>query len=191
MLVSCALAQTPEKSLGEIARAARSSRTPTPPGTKVYDNDSLPKNSAVSVVGRARPPEADRKSPEEEREASPRNEESRAEWLAMIAQQELRIAELQDQFNRLERDNRPLKAEYEDPFTGVPKPQPCSTTYNWVMRDGVPVAAECAVLETDRLLQYRRYVEEREAKKAELADAQDTLKQMNEEARRRHINLAR
>ncbi|MBV9622889.1 MAG: hypothetical protein JOZ14_02805 [Acidobacteria bacterium] len=50
---SALMAQSENKSLGEYARAATKARKASPPAARVYDNDNLPRDGAVSVVGQA------------------------------------------------------------------------------------------------------------------------------------------
>lgn len=55
ILIGCSLAQTqvisPSESLGDYARSVRKDKKPTP--AKQYDNDNLPVNDKLSIVGNA------------------------------------------------------------------------------------------------------------------------------------------
>ena len=50
-----------QASLGDYARAVKKAHKPEKPSTKVYDNDNLPNNSSLSVVGQTPEPAADPK----------------------------------------------------------------------------------------------------------------------------------
>jgi hypothetical protein len=52
-------ASTPEPSLGSYARAAKKDKKPQPPAAKKWDNDNLPKDDTISVVGNGATASAD------------------------------------------------------------------------------------------------------------------------------------
>src|SRR5216684_7496474 len=51
-----AAAQSQPSSLGDYARAVRKTKPKAPPTAKSYDNDNLPNDSSLSVVGKASEP---------------------------------------------------------------------------------------------------------------------------------------
>lgn len=188
LLAGGALAQSPDPSLADAARTARKSKAPAHADTKVYDNDTLPKESTVSVVGSGETSETSGSPPPAGDDVAAQARAEQKEWRAKIVAQERTIAELQDELNRLERDSRTIRAEFEDTMTGKPRPKYLNFGCN---PDGWGTCSEYYEIETERSRQYKQYVEQRDAKKAELQAAQEKLEQIKEEARQQHVNMDR
>ena len=71
-LASVAVAQ--DSSLGDLARQARKQKGQKPPAAKKYDNDNLPANDKISVVGQAPAETADTSAPATNGEPQPASE---------------------------------------------------------------------------------------------------------------------
>jgi chromosome segregation ATPase len=71
-LTAClAFAQSPSQSLGDYARAAKKTKNaPASDQKKVYDNDNLPANSSISVVGNAAPSSLQQSSSDQNAQAA-------------------------------------------------------------------------------------------------------------------------
>ena len=187
LLASGAIAQSPEPPLADAARAARKHKPSAHADAKVYDNDNLPKESTVSV-GSGEAFQSSSSPPPAGDDVAAQARAEQKEWRARIVAQERVIAELQDELNRLQRDSQTIRVEFEDSMTGKPKPKYLNFGCN---PNGWGSCSDYYEIETERSRQYKQYVEQRDAKKAELQAAQEELEQIKEEARQRHVNLDR
>ena len=159
-----------ETSVAEAAHAASKANSAANPSGKVYDNDNLPTSSTVSTVGNA-PAALSDKAKADEREPTTgttkapagtrQSREQRVEEArAAVATQKQKIADLEVELNRLDRDNQVLKAEHESnkSFDAIP-------ICGW----GWGLGVTCRPQEpTEREKKYREYVAQRDSKKAEL-----------------------
>jgi len=69
-LSTMAAAQSQSQSLGDYARAARKAKPASKGAAKTYDNDNLPRNTSLSVVGQASAAPADQSKEQDSKEQS-------------------------------------------------------------------------------------------------------------------------
>ncbi len=99
----------PTESLGDYARQLRKEKKPDPAGMKSFNNDNLPKNDALSVVG---PPSdasqdnANNASPDQAQQKQQPPAPTNDEWKGKIADQ-------QSQIDLLSRELSVLQGEYK------------------------------------------------------------------------------
>jgi len=110
-------AQTQTEPLGDYARTVRKDKEKQPPAAKKYDNDNLPKNDNLSVVGNATA-EPDGKaaaSPElqaDEKTADSKTADSKEDQQKAPDEWKKKIAEQKDQIDLLSRELDVLQREY-------------------------------------------------------------------------------
>ncbi len=179
-----ARAQTSEPSLAEAAKSAHKGKPPQSK-PKVYDNDNLPHDATPSPetgVKADAGKDAATKAPPSKESASG---VTPAEWRARMLKQQRKIADLEYELQQIENGGRMLRAEFEDAATGKEKIRPMSC-------QGL---GSCAPLgnttDAERYRRYQDYINQRDAKKAELDAAQAKLKQMEEDLRKWHIDVPR
>ncbi len=112
-LVLPSIAQT--ESLGDYAREVRKERAKEPPASKKFDNDNLPRNESLSVVGNA-PAEPDKAAQDnsaqdskDKSDASKDDEEkakAEKEWKDKLAAQKDQISLLSRELDVLQREYR-------------------------------------------------------------------------------------
>jgi hypothetical protein len=95
------------QSLGDYARAARKSKAETSSTTRHYDNDNLPTNETLSVVGP--PPGADAKAEQKaaavgSSAATAERQKTADEWNNKIAQQKAKIDSLNHDLDLYQRE---------------------------------------------------------------------------------------
>jgi hypothetical protein len=124
MIVAAALALpslAQDQSLGSYARAIRKDKQAQPPAAKKYDNDNLPKNDALSIVGNAPEEPADKTAapaqdgdqskPEEKTEAKPAA--SAADQQKMVEEWAKKISAQKDQIDLMSRELSVDQREYQ------------------------------------------------------------------------------
>ena len=185
------LVEAQEKSLADIARESKAKKASAKTPAKVYTDDNLPKSSTAASSGNSTPSEsakADEKNTTAAADASkpmPANENNPEEWRTAIYKQKKTIADLEADVNRLERDNRTFVAENDsDKAKNLPR-MSCSSmpgTYSGYgctsIEDGSPSA-----------LKRKEYDKQHDAKQADLAAARKRLDDLQQEARKRGINV--
>lgn len=171
-LMTGLLVQAQEKSLADIARETKAKKAAAK--AKVYDDDSLPKSSAAG--GASAPAESAKAGAKSTTMAADSatpppasNGNTPDELRAAIYAQKKRVADLEDEVNRLERDNRTLVAQ--DDADRNRRPTTCG--------------AGTFCMETGETAGKRKdYDKLHDAKQAELAAARKKLDDLQQEARK-------
>jgi hypothetical protein len=99
------------QSLGDYAREVRKNKKPNP-NVKVYDNDNLPSNGTISVMGQPSNPKDEEK---EQKQAAASDEERKKQQQAMagaVVEERKKIAGLEHEIELLNREQRIRNAEY-------------------------------------------------------------------------------
>jgi hypothetical protein len=126
-LISPAYAQSDSSSLGDYARSVRKQQTQKPPATKHFDNDNLPKEEHLSVVGQPpaqaaqtptdavgrpeNPQGADGAAADKKTDAASQKDDA-AERQAQYEEWQKKIAQQKDQIDLLTRELDVLNREY-------------------------------------------------------------------------------
>ncbi len=122
-LALSAAAAAQSQSLGDYAREVRKNKKPNP-NVKVYDNDNLPGNATISVLGEASNP---KEAAKDEKQAAVSDEERKKQQQQMagaVAEQRKKIAGLEHDVELLNREERIRTAEYySDPGVQLRNPQ--------------------------------------------------------------------
>jgi hypothetical protein len=105
-------AQTQTEPLGDYARTVRKDKEKQPPAAKKYDNDNLPKNDDVSVVGNATAEPDDKSSASSEQKADDKTADSKDDQQKASDEWKKKIAEQKDQIDLLSRELDVLQREY-------------------------------------------------------------------------------
>jgi hypothetical protein len=102
------LPATAQQSLGEVARELRKDKKA--PAAKVYTNENLPTNVAISVTGQVAPPEKPGTAKDKDKDtAVPTEDEikkAEAAWRTRIAEQKKEISQLERELDVLQRENK-------------------------------------------------------------------------------------
>ncbi len=105
-------AQTQTEPLGDYARTVRKDKEKQPPAAKKYDNDNLPKNDDLSVVGNATAEPDDKSSASSEQKADDKTADSKDDQQKTSDEWKKKIAEQKDQIDLLSRELDVLQREY-------------------------------------------------------------------------------
>jgi hypothetical protein len=103
--------QAQTEPLGDYARTVRKDKEKQPPAAKKYDNDNLPKNDDLSVVGNATAEPADTAASSEPK-ADDKTADSKNDQLKASDEWKKKIADQKDQIDLLSRELDVLQREY-------------------------------------------------------------------------------
>jgi hypothetical protein len=172
ILLLLAISGATAQSLGDYARTARKNKTDSTPTTRHFDNDNLPVNDSLSVVG-PQPMVASAVTTAKAADAKPdpaaagaEQKKAADEWKKKIEQQQEKITFLNHEIALSQREAKLRAAQYYgDPYSRV---------HNSVQADQQDAQAKS----------------ELEAKQKELDSARQQLDQMQEDARKAGIAQA-
>jgi hypothetical protein len=105
-------AQTQTEPLGDYARTVRKDKEKQPPAAKKYDNDNLPKNDDLSVVGNATAEPGDKSAASSEQKADDKTADSKDDQQKAPDEWKKKIAQQKDQIDLLSRELDVLQREY-------------------------------------------------------------------------------
>ena len=154
------------QSLGDYARQQRAKKPPTTEGVKEYTNDNLPTSGgALSTVGQASAAPTSTGAGSSKADADPAKDRTKqeAEWRAKFAAQKDGIAKLEREIGVAERENSSRQAQT----------QTTSQDLGSRLRNPVLWAAE-----------NKKYQDEIDGKKKELAEAKQKLEDMKDDLRK-------
>jgi hypothetical protein len=118
-----AVAAAQSQSLGDYAREMRKNKKPSP-NVKVYDNDNLPSNATISVLGEASNPKDGEKEEKQTATGDEARKKQQQQMAGAVTEQRKKIAGLQHEIDLLNREDRIRTAEYySDPGVQLRNPQ--------------------------------------------------------------------